>query len=181
MKSLTDEKLAKATAGDLATLVKLDDQGLLLGPDESLADYTERLRALEKKIRELGAELTKHGEYDFHGIPLIKADMIPAAVFRSCRQTTRKLFGFALDWVPGFFTDKRMGLLFAGCSLYSLKDFFAVFLIIIPPFIIEISGVFTFLLKFLSNILNINKCISGGHFSSYSLEYLLSLRWWFKR
>ena len=129
MKPLTEEKLAKAAAGDLATLVKLDGQGLLLGPDESLADYTERLRALEKNIRELQAELAKHGDYDFHGIPLIKADMIPATVFRSCRETTRRLFGFGLDWVPGFFTDKRMGLLFAGCSLYSLKDFFAVFII----------------------------------------------------
>ncbi len=129
MKIITQKKLEGIRRGDVGALVALDDAGLILGPDESLEHFAERLEGLQNSIRQLKEELDVHGECDMYGVRLVKKDAIPKDVFATARRTTRELYGFSVDWVPGFFTDDRMGLLFAGCAMYPPDNFFAVFVI----------------------------------------------------
>lgn len=129
MKFLDDAQLVQVGEGDLAALVELDRRGLILAPDETLAAFETRLRTLREHVVELRQELQQGGELDFFGVHLESQDAIPPDCFRAPQETTRELFGFAIDWVPGFFTNYRMGFLFAGCAYYSYDDFFALFIV----------------------------------------------------
>ena len=129
MKALSENKLDKAAAGDLDTLVTLDDLGLLLGPDEALDAYVTRLRTLLNNLEQLDAELRAQGAVDFFGIQLVRDDAIPNELGQAARRLTKRLYGFSIDWVPGFFTDARMGLLFAGCAFYPQDSFLPVFIV----------------------------------------------------
>lgn len=129
MKSINDEVLSAVRAGDLDTLVELDQQGLLIGPDESLDAYANRLQTLTKNIHKLQEELHRHGRIEFLNTVLDAKDAIPLPIFRASQGTNRSLYDFEIDWVPGFYANYRMGFLFAGCAFYSYDDFFAVFII----------------------------------------------------
>ncbi len=129
MTFLSPESLEAAARGDIDVLCDLDSRGLLIGPDETLEDYVRRLRALQDNIAELDRELTEHDEVRLLDIPLTRDDAIPIATFAEALDQTSALYDFRIDWIPGFFTNTRMGILFAGCAMYSYEDFFAIFVI----------------------------------------------------
>jgi hypothetical protein len=111
------QKLDRAIRGDVDALVELDGMGLLMGPGES------------DNVAKLQKDLDKNGKTTVCDIPLSKDERIPDAFFAEAAPVTEELYGFKTDWVPGFCTNYKMGLLFAGCAWYSLDDFFAVFII----------------------------------------------------
>lgn len=125
---LNEDLLQLAESGDLPALAELDCQGLLLGAEESLADYAARLRCLEANIAKLDGALGETGSYTLEDLKVERDQRMPAATFAEPRGLTQRLFGFAIDWVPGFFIDSG-GLLFGGCSYYFYPDFFALFTI----------------------------------------------------
>lgn len=130
LKSIISEaNLARVEAGDIETLLRFDDHGIILGPDESTADLTARIRALHGHLQAFRHQLGKQKAVQFLDIALHGRDKIPADVFLAAGDQTRVLYDFAIDWVPGFYTNYRMGLLFAGCAFFSVEDFFAVFII----------------------------------------------------
>ncbi len=129
MKIITEKKLEGVRNGDLPTFVALDDAGLIIGPDETREEFAVRLEGLQRNIRELNEILASQNEINLYGVRLIKQNAIPKKVFNAARRITREHYGFGIDWVPGFFTNDRMGLLFAGCAMYPQEDFFAVFVI----------------------------------------------------
>lgn len=125
---VNEDLLQLAEGGDLVALVELDCQGLLLGADESLADYATRLRCLRANIAKMDGELERNGTYTLDDVKVERDQRIPAEIFAEPRSLTQRLFGFTIDWVPGFFIDSS-GLLFGGCSYYYFPDFFALFTI----------------------------------------------------
>lgn len=129
MSILSEARLEKAAGSDLETLVFFDEHGLFLGPEETPAAFAARLRTLRQNLEEFHQELDGKGYIDFFGARLVKKDAIPKRTFDLVQTETRQLYRFAIDWVPGFYTNYRMGLLFAGCAYYSFDDFFAVFII----------------------------------------------------
>ena len=129
MRFVSDDLLKRIAKGDIEALVRLDDHGLIIGPDESVEQFAERVETLRANVAELAEELEKEDAVPLYGVTLRREDEIPKDVFKSTARETKRLFGFAIDWVPGFFTNERMGLLFAGCAMYSYEDFFAVFLV----------------------------------------------------
>jgi hypothetical protein len=125
----TADNLARLAADDLPTLARFDAQGILLGPGESGAQLAARVRQLASHIAELRQELSRDGKVDFQFTQFAAVDEIPPAVFAAARARTEELYGFSIDWVPGFYTQYRMGLLFAGCAFYSYEDYFALFIL----------------------------------------------------
>ena len=129
MELISQKNLDLIACEDIDTLIQFDDKGLLLGSDESLEHYIKRLTNLKDNIVSLNQDLEEKGQVELIGTSLTKDDVIPYQVFESAQSTTQDLYGFDIDWVPGFYTNSKMGLLFAGCAMYSYDDFFAVFII----------------------------------------------------
>jgi len=125
----TDAQLQAVETGDLATLCELDERGFLLGDAETTADFAERLRCLQRNIVDMQKALEKDGTYDVAGFDLRANDRIPAERFGPIHPLTRELYGFAIDWVPGFYIDPSFSWLFGGCAFYFFPDFFALFII----------------------------------------------------
>jgi hypothetical protein len=127
---LSDDIIERAGCGETAALVELDRRGFIPAETEDCCDFAERL----KRCRERAAafEQTMAGEAGEFQIPdddlvLRPADRIPAELFVGAGKATEELYGFAIDWVPGFFKD--CGLLFGGGAYAFPPDFFSIFII----------------------------------------------------
>lgn len=129
MQWIDPKRLQRVREGDMALLLELDDRGLLMGPAETLDAYAARLETLAANIKEFETELREDGEVAMGEMKVARGDRIPAPDWRPAQAHTEALFGFQVDWVPGFFSQYRMGLLFAGCAFYTYEDFFAVFIV----------------------------------------------------
>lgn len=126
--ALADELLEKARQEDMASLVKLDALGLLIGPDESAAQYADRLRALRKNLEQFEAEMRERGSMPLEEFTLQRKSRIREKVFHEAMSSTWGLYDFSIHWVPGYYTEMGARWI-AGCALYSYEDFFAVFLL----------------------------------------------------
>ncbi len=125
---LSTELIEAARRGKLQALVQLDCRGLLLGADESAEQYASRLERLRANISRMEEALEKEGAYGVEGISVEESRRIPPDVFREARHTTEFLYGFSVDWVPGFFITPP-GVFFGGCAFHFYPDFFALFII----------------------------------------------------
>lgn len=123
------EHIDRAAEGDLDALAHLDALGLLLGADEEAEAYVERLRALERNIAGMDMDLAARGCFEVEGVTVRGDRRIPPALFGEADAVTEALYGFRIDWVPGFFINPRFSLLFGGCAFYFYPDFFALFII----------------------------------------------------
>lgn len=126
---VSSELVDRAERGDPEALEQLDAEGLLLGPEETLAAYAERLRCLRRNIEEMDGELERERTFTVEGLTVQRDWRIPAEVFTEAHADTERLYGFRLEWVPGFFINPRYSLLFGGCAFYFFPDFFALFII----------------------------------------------------
>ncbi|MCK5801713.1 MAG: hypothetical protein KAI66_02725 [Lentisphaeria bacterium] len=126
---VNDKILDRARAGDLAALVELDKNGLLVGADEQLDAYVERLQSLRKNTEEMENTLRADGVYQAEDVTIERDKRIPQATFAEASDTTEALYRFSIDWVPGFFINPSFSFLFGGCAYYFHPDFFALFII----------------------------------------------------
>ncbi|NLG13127.1 MAG: hypothetical protein GX561_02835 [Lentisphaerae bacterium] len=124
-----DSDLELALQGDLATLARLDSCGLLLGGGEGLESYTKRLTCFRSRLATLEDELSSKGSSTVEGIELTRGDRIPESLFARISGRCRELYGFEIDWVPGFFIDPSFSLLFGGCAFCWYPEFFTLFII----------------------------------------------------
>lgn len=109
--------------GNPELLAELDSQGLLIAPGETAAGYADRLLAEEERIGKLREKLAAEKEIDPYTGLTIEAGMeIPDAILEEAAETTRKAYGFAVKWVPGFFPKHGLGILWGGCSISSYED-----------------------------------------------------------
>jgi len=123
------DTLKKAGRGHLDTLVALDRRGLILGANETPSQYAKRLRCLAENIAEMETELAGRGYFMIEGFRLVSGERIPRKLFDQVAPQTEDLYGFSIDWVPGFFVTPSFGWLFAGCAFYFDVEFFALFII----------------------------------------------------
>lgn len=129
LKLITEKKLDLVRERDLETLAVLDDHGLLMGPGETVEQFADRLQLLSANINQFKSDILESGAIDIFDTHLEKAGAIPTKDFKPALEKTRDLYDFEIDWVPGFYTNDRMGVLFAGCAFYSTDDYFALFVV----------------------------------------------------
>ncbi|MBP5671876.1 MAG: hypothetical protein J6X49_05765 [Victivallales bacterium] len=125
----SEENLQRAESANLDTLVDYDANGLILGADETAADFAKRLRIFHDNAQKLEDALQNNGKYDAEGIVVTPDDRIPQTLFKKIADHNWKLYRFHIDWVPGFFIDPSFSLLFGGCAFCSYPDFFTMFII----------------------------------------------------
>ena len=126
---VSSELVDRAEQGELAALEQLDAAGLLMGADETLPDYAERLRCLRRNLERMEDDLQGERSFTVEGVTVRRDWRIPAELFTEAHADTERLYGFRLEWVPGFFINPRHSLLFGGCAFYFFPDFFALFII----------------------------------------------------
>ena len=126
---LTKKQIADLTEKDLDTLIVLDQQGLLLGVTEDISTYKTRLLNIESETRVLDVELETKGQIKlFSKIYAQKNNLIPSNIMTESSKDTNAAYNFSINWAPGFFLSKGLGLLTGGCSATS-KTGFTFFLI----------------------------------------------------
>ncbi|MBO4630531.1 MAG: hypothetical protein J5858_01275, partial [Lentisphaeria bacterium] len=86
----------------LAFLCRADEQGLLIGPDETFEAFCSRL---ERLFRELPKNLPA-------GLPEASD-----SVRENAAEITHELYGFRTDWLPAYYSTQETGHFSAGVSL----------------------------------------------------------------
>ena len=122
-----EELLNKAANGDIDALLLLDNHGFIMGHSESPEQFVARLRTLADKLDKMQKSLDKDGKFEIDDVTVYARDRIPDKIFGEAKEATSSLFGFSIDWVPGFFIDPFF--LFGGCAFTYYPDFFAMFII----------------------------------------------------
>ena len=108
----------RKSGSTLENLAKIDAGGLLLAPGESPEEFLSRLSEMSQIMAELEQSIAKEGGYSiFPGITLTNNARIPQEILAEAEEETDRLYGFKVDWVPGFFLSKGVGPLWGGCAI----------------------------------------------------------------
>ena len=102
---------------DIDKLISLDKHGLLVGHKENIQSYKKRLINIESEIQNLREELKAKGQIElFNKIYATKNDLIGTDILTQASEYTKKAYNFSINWIPGFFLSKGLGLLTGGCT-----------------------------------------------------------------
>lgn len=114
-------------------LLKLDSHGLFPAPGENTEDFRARLLkeyAFAEKISAQSERITLWESADGKDkLEVGNSDRIDNELFAPAWEMTQKMYGFAVDYVPGFYLFDKVGLLWGGCSLYDDETEMKVFLL----------------------------------------------------
>ncbi len=120
----------RAKGAPISDLAELDARGLLMAPGESPEAFLDRLEKLSEEMDGLDAEIAKDGGFELlPGLELSPKERMPQEILSEGEATTEKLYGFKIDWVPGFFLSKGVGHLWGGCAISFPGGYPVVFLI----------------------------------------------------
>ena len=119
--------LQQAASGELEALKQLDSMGFLMGPTETPEAFVARIRTLKANIAKMDKSLADTGKYEVEGVAVSAKDRISRKLFDEAAELDCSLYGFSINWVPGFFIDPFF--LFGGCAFAFYPEFFAMFII----------------------------------------------------
>lgn len=115
---------------DVQTLAGLDARGFLIGPDESTGEFLARVGRIRALYADFDAELEKNGSAELFGIFKVRSsDRIAPEILQEAALKTDELYGFALEYVPGFYLQRGMGVFWGGCMLGDPESGFSVFML----------------------------------------------------
>ncbi len=120
----------KLDSEDVNALAELDAHGFIPGRGESFEQYKFRLKRILVAIEEFNRDSEKSGEIDvFGGLVLRQEDRIAPEIVAEASSLTEQLYRFSIDWAPGFFLSKDIGLLWGGCAIADTEKPLTIFLI----------------------------------------------------
>ena len=104
--------------------------GLLLAPKEKFPSYKKRIKKLFNHLVKLEKELEKNSELRlFDTITIYNDSRIGSEIMQEAAKLNKKFYDFEIDWVPGFFLSKNLGMLWGGCAISFPEDSLSIFLI----------------------------------------------------
>jgi len=130
MYPITQEEIEQLSVDDIKKISKLDSKGILVGPGESIEDFKKRLTTALKTFTDIEKDLASNGEFELYkGMTIQNDRRIPTKLLNQVSSITKNKYKFAINWVPGFFLSKSLGLLWGGCSLTFPEEQYSVFVI----------------------------------------------------
>lgn len=107
----------------LENLVLLDSRGFFPAPGEDETSFLASVRRLTKAYGEL-AEGLAAGEALDEAVGFRIGEGIPIGpeVLSEAAEETREKFDFEIDWVPGYFLSRGLGILWGGCTIVTDTD-----------------------------------------------------------
>ncbi|RMD76708.1 MAG: hypothetical protein D6820_12295 [Lentisphaerae bacterium] len=115
------EIIACAKRSDETSLETLDAMGFIPGPTESEQDYRQRVIQMCQTLDEFLGRVEKERHVTYYGLEFYADARIPESIYQKALQHLDTLWKIHPEWVPGFFSSQKMGLLFAGCAVFSLQ------------------------------------------------------------
>ena len=123
----TETTVTKRAAIDL---LRLDRAGFLPAPGMSEAEFLDCSRQILDTHRRFDEKLEADGKADlFDVVTVTPQDRIEPALISEVAGITEKLYGFAVNYVPGFYLTRAVGLLWGGCMLGDRDEHFSVLLL----------------------------------------------------
>jgi hypothetical protein len=114
----------------LEKLIELDSRGFLMTGSESAEEFLQRIRETGEVYAAFENELAEKGRVKVFDAFDVSADnRIAPELSREAADITRKLYGFEVSHVPGFYLTRQIGLLWGGCLIGDPEQNFAVFLL----------------------------------------------------
>ena len=108
----------------------LDKRGFLSAPGEDLAAYQKRVLESEKRIRNFMEALEKEKVLEpYCGLLLSRDGVIDRSILQEVAPVTEEAYGFSVDYIPGFYPEKGLGLLWGGCSIDGYEEIPPLFMI----------------------------------------------------
>jgi hypothetical protein len=121
---LTKTEIKNLSNKDIDSLVSLDEHGLIIGYKEDFLSYKKRLSSIESEIQSLKEKLVTKGQVKlFHKIYATKKNLIDTNILEQAARHTENAYNFSINWIPGFFLSKGLGLLTGGCSVTTETGF----------------------------------------------------------
>ena len=115
---------------NIEELTALDAAGFIAGNGETEAEYADRVSRIRAAHADFLDRLQKSGTAEaLDGITVNSEDAIPPEFYDAPAETTRKLYGFEVRHVPGFFLSRQVGLLWGGCLIGDPELDFSLFLL----------------------------------------------------
>lgn len=113
-----EELLTVAEKGDPDALAELDSLGFLLKPDEDAGTFVGRIRAMHSRFLDFLEKTSGGTSYEiYHNIFISEQERISDEIIEEASLTTVALYGFSIQWVPGYFVSRGLGWLWGGCAL----------------------------------------------------------------
>ncbi len=120
----TLEKIEQFNNDSLDELIELDKKGILVGCKEDIESFKKRLLSIVAEIDELENKLKNNNEAEVFTDYICKSkDLITYEYIKKLSSKTEEKYSFAVDWVPGFYNSKGLGLFGGGCSITSENGF----------------------------------------------------------
>jgi len=118
------EKIEQLSDSSLDELIELDKRGILVGCNEDIESFKKRLLSIIAEIDELENKIQNNQEVEvFDGYTCKSQDIINYDHIKKLSSETEKKYSFIVDWVPGFYNSKGLGLFGGGCSITSENGF----------------------------------------------------------
>lgn len=115
---------------EIEELTALDAAGFIAGHGETEAEYLDRVSGIRAAHADFSERLHTSGSAEaLEGITVKSEDAIPGEFYDAPAEITRKLYGFEVRHVPGFFLSRKVGLLWGGCLIGDPDLNFSLFLL----------------------------------------------------
>ena len=107
----------------LENMIRLDERGFFPAPGEDASAFLASVRRLRDDYLELLHGLEAGESLDSAaGFRIGEGIPIGPDVMGEAAEETWEKFGFAIDWVPGYFLSRGLGLLWGGCTIVTDSD-----------------------------------------------------------
>ncbi|HCE42998.1 MAG TPA: hypothetical protein DET40_05585 [Lentisphaeria bacterium] len=116
---VTDKKFIESISeNDIKGLAEADSKGFLMAPGEDAESYRKRLLVMDESYSEVEKELCSSDSYNIFGeFTIDTSKRISPEILGEAAELTQRYYGFNIDWVPGFFLSKSLGVLWGGCAI----------------------------------------------------------------
>lgn len=124
------KKIDELQKDNTKILAEFDAMGLLLAPEENFTSYKNRIKKLFNRLVTLEKELKENNKLSLFGTIVLYNDRrIGLDIMQEASKLNKKFYGFEINWVPGFFLSKSLGMLWGGCAVSFPEDSLSIFLI----------------------------------------------------
>lgn len=114
-------------------LLMLDSHGIFPAPSESGEEFRQRILLEYDYAADINSQKEKillwQSSDGKNKLEVNENDRIERELFAPAYELTQKMYGFAADYVQGFYLFEKVGLLWGGCSIYDDETQMKVFLL----------------------------------------------------